>query len=73
MPERRPIPERIGGGRLRFGGAPNWRGAVSICGSAARARPATTAPRAIDGRSGHFRRSAQENAPSPPVPVRVDR
>ncbi|MFD8095242.1 hypothetical protein [Streptomyces malaysiensis] len=51
-------PKRIGGSRLRFGGAPKGRGAVSICGSAARARPATTAPRTIDGRSGHFQLSA---------------
>ncbi|GDY54020.1 hypothetical protein SVIO_046430 [Streptomyces violaceusniger] len=34
--------------------APKGRGAASMCGSAAWARPATTAPRTIDGRSGHF-------------------
>ncbi|ATL82773.1 hypothetical protein SMALA_2539 [Streptomyces malaysiensis subsp. malaysiensis] len=31
---------------------------MSICGSAARARLATTAPQTIDGRSGHFQLSA---------------
>ncbi|GAA0962560.1 hypothetical protein ACFQ10_27740 [Streptomyces indonesiensis] len=32
------------------------RGAVSMCGSAARARPATTAPQSADDASRHFQR-----------------
>jgi hypothetical protein len=38
--------------------APKGRGAVSICGSAAWARPATTARHWNDGISGHYERSA---------------
>ncbi len=32
---------------------------MSMCGSAAWARPATAAPRTTDGMPGHFQRSAQ--------------
>ncbi len=46
------------GGLNSFGCAPKGRGAVSICGSAASARPATTQPRMNDRTSQHFPRSA---------------
>ncbi|SDP50494.1 probable F420-dependent oxidoreductase, MSMEG_4141 family [Streptomyces sp. cf386] len=51
-------PGRVEQSRPRFGRAPKGRGAVSICGSAARARPATMAPQPNDGTSRHFWRSA---------------